>query len=187
MEQRIEVGGHGGQGVVLMSYLLAHLGMRRGLNVTWFPSYGAEMRGGTASCSVRFSHDIIDSPLIDEATHLIALNNPSLVKLMPKLIPKGIVIYNTSLVSTPPHEVCDEPIAYPVPATEMAQELGQVKTANMVILGVYIGLTSLATDEEVEQALRERISAKHEKLIPINLKAVSLGRQYFIENLKHIQ
>jgi len=184
MEHKIEIGGHGGQGVVLMSYLLAHLGMRRGLNVTWFPSYGAEMRGGTASCSVRFSKGIIESPLIDKATHLIALNNPSLSKLLPKLVRQGLVIYNTSLVTTPPEQVRGDVVSCPVPATEMAEKLGQIRTANMIMLGSYLALTDLATDDEAEEALRERISAKHAKLIPLNLKAISLGRGYFLEHFE---
>ena len=87
MEQRIEVGGHGGQGVVVMSFLLAELAMRKGLNVTWFPSYGAEMRGGAASCAVRLSREPIESPLIGQATHVLALNHLSLLKLQCSHIP----------------------------------------------------------------------------------------------------
>lgn len=178
MEKRIEVGGHGGQGVVLMSYLLADLGMRRGLNVTWFPSYGAEMRGGAASCSVIFSTDPIASPVIAEATHIMSLNNPALKKLLPQLVQGGIVLYNSSLVTDPPEDSRDDIEIIPIPVSDMAEQLGQGRVANMVMLGAFIARTSLASEQEVKQAMEMTIPAKHANLIPLNMKAIYAGMKF---------
>ncbi len=175
---RIKVAGFGGQGVLLLGLGLATTGMKLGLHVSWLPSYGPEMRGGTANCSVRVSTDLIGSPIVDESDILVAFNKPSLVKFEPDVKPGGVVFFDSSLVDEPPKRSDIQVVA--VPATKLADELGNTKAANMVMFGAIVQRTKLFTVEQVCSHLDGFIKKK--KLIPLNERAVRKGAEYVQAN-----
>ncbi len=184
-ERRIKVAGSGGQGVLSLAYIIAHMGRLRNFNITYLPTYGPEMRGGTADCSVVASRKEIASPVVDrDANMLIALNQPSLDKYLPQLKPTGIIIYDTSSMSLPP--IGKAQVAYGVPAATTATEkLGSPRYGNALILGAFakmmddLFLTAEdATDFDavVEAAIRECFAEKP-KIIPPNLEGFRLGKE----------
>ncbi|MBN1825766.1 MAG: 2-oxoacid:acceptor oxidoreductase family protein [Candidatus Eisenbacteria bacterium] len=172
-EIRMKVAGFGGQGILFLGEVLADAGMHAGYHVTWLPSYGPEMRGGTANCQVVVSEERIGAPLVSRPTVLIAMNRPSFERFTPDLQPGGTVIYDSSLIEnvTVPEGIK----GYGVPATKIADDLGNTRVANVVAMGAYLGVTDLFSREQAEKALRLHI--KKEKLIPLNLKALDAGIQ----------
>ncbi|MCX7920194.1 MAG: 2-oxoacid:acceptor oxidoreductase family protein [bacterium] len=176
MHEEIIAAGYGGQGLVFLGHVLAHLGMLLGKNVTSFPSYGAEMRGGTAHCAVIISDTEIASPVVERPTSLIVMNQQSLDKFEKELLPNGTIVINSSLAKVANQR---KDIQYNfIPASELADKLGNIQTANMVILGAYLNLIKLATITQTEQALRAVLSSKRAHLIDINLKALQVGFEY---------
>ncbi len=169
--------GFGGQGVMLIGNLLAQAGMEYGLNVTFIPVYGAEMRGGTANCTVVLDEYPVGSPLVREPKSTIILNLPSLDKFQPRLAQDGVQIVNSSLIDvntaldTNKKSVC-------IPVNDIAHELGSVKMANMVALGAWIKATSALPLEVVQEALHRTVSSHYAKLIPANAKALEAGYSY---------
>lgn len=164
--------GFGGQGVLLAGKILAETGMQLGKEVVWLPSYGPEMRGGTANCTVIIGDKPIASPIVTNPRDLVVMNRPSLEKFAPRLRPGGIVILNTSLIPIRPHR--DDLVVIEVAANQIAIEAGTGRAANMVMLGAYVG----ATDIVPREALLER--AKHEfakkpKLVATNVKCLEQG------------
>jgi 2-oxoglutarate ferredoxin oxidoreductase subunit gamma len=173
MHEEIIVAGYGGQGLIFLGHVLAHLGMLLEKNVTSFPSYGAEMRGGTANCAVIISDNDIASPVVERPTSLIAMNQQSLDKFEALVQPQGTILINTSLVKS---ELSRKDVRYhTISASEIADKLGNIRTANMVILGAYLKVMKLATIPQVEQALKSAIPAKRANLIELNLKAIQAG------------
>ncbi len=170
----IKVAGFGGQGVLLLGLGIGATGMNAGYHVSWLPSYGPEMRGGTANCSVHVSTDVIGSPVVADIDVLVAFNRPSLEKFEPDLRPGGVVFYDSSLVDVKPKR--EDIVAVPVPATQLADELGNTKAANMVMLGAVARRTKLFTIEDVTSSLGDFI--KKTKLIPLNEQAVKKGTDY---------
>lgn len=171
---RIKIAGFGGQGLLLLGRVLAEAGMRQGYHVSWLPSYGPEMRGGTAHCHVNLSATPIGSPLIAHPTVLIAMNQPSLAKFEPEVARGGLLIYDSSLIESAPRRADVEAIA--LPATALADELGSAKAANMVALGALLGRTGLLHTPgllNVVEAL-----TKNQALLELNLKAVEAGLQF---------
>jgi len=168
---RIKIAGFGGQGILLLGEALAESGMRAGYQVTWLPSYGPEMRGGTANCQVIISDGPIGSPLVSTPDVLIAMNRPSLDRFEPDVREGGLIIYNSSLIDSGPKRKDVEVIA--IQATEIADQLGDTRVANMVALGAYIAKTEILTKEAVTSAFP--IFIKREKLIPLNEEAVQKG------------
>ena len=165
--------GFGGQGVLLMGQLLAAAGMMEGKHTTWVPSYGPEMRGGTANCSVMLSDEEIDSPLITRPTSLIVMNRPSLEKFEDKVVPGGSIFVNSSMIDV---KVKREDVnAYYVPCNDLAAELGNNKVANMIMLGAYLGKSKCVDVETVLDALLEKLGQKKAKLIPLNREALLRG------------
>ena len=165
--------GFGGQGVLLMGQLLAAAGMMEGKHTTWVPSYGPEMRGGTANCSVMLSDEEIDSPIITRPTSLIVMNRPSLEKFESKVVPGGSIFVNSSMIDI---KVTREDVnAYYVPCNELAAELGNNKVANMIMLGAYLGKSKCVDVETVLDALLEKLGQKKAKLIPLNREALLRG------------
>ena len=165
--------GFGGQGVLLMGQLLAAAGMMEGKHTTWVPSYGPEMRGGTANCSVMLSDEEIDSPLITCPTSLIVMNRPSLEKFEDKVVPGGSIFVNNSMIDV---KVKREDVnAYYVPCNDLAAELGNNKVANMIMLGAYLGKSKCVDVETVLDALLEKLGQKKAKLIPLNREALLRG------------
>jgi 2-oxoglutarate ferredoxin oxidoreductase subunit gamma len=141
MIEQVIMAGFGGQGVMSMGQLLAYSGMLEGKNVSWLPSYGPEMRGGTANCNVIVSDDEIGSPIVTEATAVIAMNLPSLDKFEHSVMPGGTLIINSSLIERKCSRT-DIDVFY-IPANEIADELGNNRVANMVMLGAYLKKTGI--------------------------------------------
>ncbi len=175
---RIKIAGFGGQGVLLLGVALAQVGMMEGYNVTWIPSYGPEMRGGTANCSVNISDSLIGSPVVEKPTILVAMNKPSMEKFEKDMVSGGILFYNTAMIDTEPQR--DDIIKVPVPATKIASDLGNIRVGNMVMLGAIIEKTKLLPLETVKSGFEYFISRKN--LIPLNEKAVEAGMNYIKEN-----
>ncbi len=169
----IIMAGFGGQGVMSMGTLLTYAGMIEGKNVSWIPSYGPEMRGGTANCSVVISDSPIASPLVTKPTAVIAMNLPSLDKFESWLEPGGVLIINSSMVNRKAQR--DDIIVVEVPANEVAQELGSSRIANMVALGAYVTATGAVKAESVLDSLKEALPAHRHNLIPLNKEALERG------------
>lgn len=175
METKLIIAGHGGQGVVLMGTLLAHAGMEEGKHVTFFPSYGPAMRGGTANCSVVISSEEVASPVVARPDILVAMNEPSLVNFEPQIVSRGKVFVNQSLVSYAPERSDLE--VFRVQATELASQLGDLRVANMVMLGFLVGKTEIVALPTVIQSLKSVLPRRRWGLLELNEKALQKGKQ----------
>lgn len=174
LNERIICAGFGGQGVMLIGQLLTYAGMLENKEVSWLPSYGPEMRGGTANCSVMISERPIGSPVItDDATSAIIMNLPSLDKFEQDVQKDGIIIINSSLIEKKASRA--DLKAYYVPANEIANEIGNSKVANMVMLGAYLELTKSVSMESVMTALKKIFGESKSHLMPINETAMKRG------------
>jgi len=172
MEKRLIIAGFGGQGVLSLGVILSTLALKKDLHVSWIPSYGAEMRGGTANCSVVYSTDPIGSPIVDtEADILICMNNPSLEKFENSVKKDGIIIVDSSVVTQSPTR--SDIKLFDIKATDIANEIGSNKIANMVMLGKFIEVVDDFTKEDAENVIKEKFAHK-EKLVPLNLKAINV-------------
>jgi 2-oxoglutarate ferredoxin oxidoreductase subunit gamma len=169
--------GFGGQGVMLIGNLLAYAGMEQGLNVTYIPVYGPEMRGGTANCTVVLSDDVIGSPIIPRPKSLIIMNRPSLDKFQPDLVDGGVLVINSSLVD-PGLVETDRVKLVAVPANEIADSLGNTRMANMVALGAYVQATGVMPLAVVEKSLDHVIAKHYAHLIPKNAAALRAGAEH---------
>lgn len=168
------ISGFGGQGILLAGQLLAEAVMEKGLNVTFFPSYGVEMRGGTARCTVVMSDRQIGSPIVDTPRCVIAMNQPSLIRYQSAVAEGGLLIVNSSLSKM--EDATREGIRiHGVPMSELAIELGSARLANMVALGAFAALSGAIEPEELARALEAVIPARNRKLIPLNEKAILEG------------
>ena len=175
MQHNIVFSGFGGQGVLFGSQLLAYAAMEEGLHVTWFPAYGPEMRGGTASCTVIISDEEIGSPIVRHPEVVVALNQPSADKYAPLVEPQGTLIYNASLVRQAPER--EDATLVPVPGSEFANELGSAKLLNMVMLGALLRVTGVLSVGAVERALEGHLPARHRELLELNRRALRLGAE----------
>jgi 2-oxoglutarate ferredoxin oxidoreductase subunit gamma len=172
MHEGVVFAGFGGQGVLLIGKILAYAGMKQGKEVSWFPSYGPEMRGGTANCTVVISDRTVGSPVVEHPHSLVAMNLPSLDKFEPKVKQGGLVLVNSSLI---PKEVQRRDVrVLRVPANDIAIELDNPKGANMVALGAYIGATRSVDFDLAAQVVAENFAAKP-KLVDVNLEALRRG------------
>ncbi len=173
MTNEIIISGFGGQGVMAIGKTLCEAGMKEGKNVSWLPSYGPEMRGGTANCSVVLSEQTIVSPIVLEPTELIAMNLPSLLKFESCVVPKGFVFVNSSIVS---EKVQRQDLqAIYVPCLEIAQDLGNLKVANMVMLGAYIEAMKNLQIDTIREMLGLMFTGPKAKLVELNLEALKRG------------
>lgn len=170
-ELRFKFAGFGGQGILSLGMMVSQLSMERHMEVTWLPSYGPEMRGGVANCSVVVSKKAIGSPVVDGPNVLVALNRPSLEKFGPLVAGDGLIIYNSSLIDEAPDNLKGQVFA--LPATELASQAGSVKAANVVVLGFVARKTGLFTPTEMKDFLAKTF--KKPALLEINLKAVQAG------------
>ena len=168
--------GFGGQGVMLIGNLLAYAGMKDGLNVTYIPVYGPEMRGGTANCTVVLSEEDIGSPIIHRPKSTIILNRPSLDKFQPRLVDGGVQIVNSSLIDA---ELCEKGRVKTVliPCNDIADKLGNTRMANMVAIGAYAAATQIVPVQAIIDSLPNVISSHYAKLIPLNAKAIEAGAE----------
>lgn len=174
MEKSFVFAGFGGQGIMLAGKLLAQAGMYHKLHVTWLPSYGPEMRGGTANCTVVLSDEPIGSPVVDSPSVLIAMNLPSLDRFEKTVAKGGIILINSSLVTR--HTQRDDVRVMTVPATDMAASLGNPQAANMVILGTVIKATAIVPLELIKSAMTDTLGHKSRaKLMSLNEQALDAG------------
>lgn len=173
MTNEIIISGFGGQGVMAIGKTLCEAGMQEGKNVSWLPSYGPEMRGGTANCSVVLSEQTIVSPIVLEPTELIAMNLPSLLKFESCVVPNGFVFVNSSIIS---EKVQRQDLrAIYVPCLEIAQDLGNLKVANMVMLGAYIEAMKNLQIDTIREMLGLMFTGTKAKLVELNLEALKRG------------
>ena len=173
MTNEIMIAGFGGQGVMAIGKTLAEAGMKENKDVCWLPSYGPEMRGGTANCSVVLTDDAIVSPIVLEPTELIAMNLPSLLKFEPTVKAGGTIFVNSSIIS---EKVTRTDVrAIYVPCLEIAQELGNMKVANMVMLGAYIQAMGNLSFDTIKEMLVHMFTGPKAKLVDLNIEALSRG------------
>jgi 2-oxoglutarate ferredoxin oxidoreductase subunit gamma len=187
------VAGSGGQGILLLGRLIAYGGMLEGKEVTCFPSYGAEVRGGTANSTVIISDEMIGSPIIQNPDILIVMNDASLKRFQPKLKTNGLLIYDSSLITSP--EIRRDVRAIGVPASEIAASAGdpgslqkdsehssaQIRSANMVMFGALLAETGIVRVENAMNALERLTSAKRKKSIEGNKEAIKKGIRYIAD------
>jgi len=170
----IKVAGFGGQGILLMGAALAQAGMFADYHVSWLPSYGPEMRGGTANCHVNIRSLEVGSPVVTSPKVLIAMNRPSLEKFENDVVPGGVIVYDSSLIDIEPTRTDVEVLA--IPATKMADDIGNTRIANMLVMGAYVGYTNILPKEAVYESLKTAI--KRKRFIEINEKAVDAGYDF---------
>ncbi len=173
---KILIAGFGGQGVLFAGKALAYTGLKNGMEVSWLPSYGPEMRGGTANCSVTLSDTPIGSPIVDKPDVLIAMNLPSLEKFYNDTEKGGFVIYDSSLISE--FENREDITTCGIPATKLASDNALEGLANMIIMGKVIKETNVLTLEQIKSSLAQMVPAKKAELLEKNVKAIELGYNY---------
>lgn len=171
--------GFGGQGVLMMGYTLAVSAMREGKEVTYLPSYGAEVRGGTANCTVIVSDEEIFSPVAATPDYAVIMNKPSLAKFEGMVRKGGIIIINSSLIDTSLFRKDVEVVR--VPANDIAKELGSERTINMIMLGAFIAKTRITTQETIINGLSEIIKKKKAGLMDLNRKGLDKGAEYALK------
>ena len=169
----ILLSGFGGQGILFAGKFLAYKGLIENKNVSWLPSYGPEMRGGTASCSVIVSDEAVGSPIVSNPDVLVAMNLPSLDKFEPTVKAGGVIICDSTLIERKVNR--DDVTVYYVNATKLADENGLKGLANMIIMGKLLSVTGEYTEEGIENTLAKVIPAKKANMLDFNRKALELG------------
>ena len=176
MTTQILIAGFGGQGILFAGKFLANKGMLEGRYLSWLPSYGPEMRGGTANCSVVLSDDPVGSPIVNHPDVLIVMNLPSLDKYEDAIVPGGTIFEDSTLIERKVNRQ-DVKSIY-IPATKIAQQNGIPTLANMILLGKVMKETEFVSYQGIEEAVRSVVSAKHADLYELNLKAIRMGYEY---------
>jgi 2-oxoglutarate ferredoxin oxidoreductase subunit gamma len=175
VQTEVIISGFGGQGALFAGQLLSYTAMENDYHVTWYPSYGPEMRGGTAHCIVIISDDEIGSPVIKNPTAVIAMNIPSLEKYEPLVKPDGVLVVNTSLVDRNPTREDIKVVL--VPANDLAEEMGEKRLANLILLGAMLEKLGVLSIEAVGESLKRHIPEHHRNLLEGNLKALARGAE----------
>jgi 2-oxoglutarate ferredoxin oxidoreductase subunit gamma len=175
MYQDVVIAGFGGQGVLLAGKLLAYAGMLEGRHVTWFPSYGAEIRGGTANCTVIIASEEIGSPVVRNPSSMLIFNEASFKKFEKTIKRNGQLFVNTSLVHEAPTR--EDLTRIEVKANDIAEQLGDIRVSNMVMLGAFLKKTGVVALESVLAALREVLPQRRHSLMPLNENALKRGAQ----------
>jgi len=170
----VVIAGFGGQGVMLTGKLLTTAAVKEGKNATWLPSYGPEMRGGTANCTVVIDERPVTSPIVDHPTEVIAMNLPSMIKFGEKLMSSGTLFVNSSVIDK--KIARDDVKVIEIPANNIAEEVGSLKVANMVLLGAFVELTKAVRLETTEETLKEKFSGS--SLLEPNLEAIRKGSAF---------
>lgn len=171
--ERLVLAGFGGQGILFLGKMLAEMGMKRGKNVSWIPSYGPEMRGGTANCTVVLSENPIASPLVTVPDTVIAMNRPSVAKFSVRIKAGGMLMYNSSLIER--QEFRDDIRLVEIPASEIADELGNPRVANLVMAGAYCNFSKMVPFEEVKDLMVQLLPSKRKDLLEVNIEAFNRG------------
>lgn len=174
MNEDVFMAGFGGQGILLIGNLLAYAAIEAGKNASFFPAYGPEKRGGAAMCSVIVADQEIGSPVVGEPSNVLLLNQNAMDKYFPRIRAGGLCLYNSSLIDASDHQRSDISILA-IPANEIATEVGNVKLANMVMLGALLALNPMVTLESIKQALDIIIPERNKRFIPANLQALDRG------------
>lgn len=175
MEERVIMAGFGGQGVMAMGQLLTYAGMLENKHVSWLPSYGPEMRGGTANCSVVMSTEEVGSPVVVNPTTAIVMNKPSLDKFESSIVKGGKLFINSSLVDRKSDRKDIE--VYYIPANEIANQLGNMRVANMVMLGAYVEVSKTVSLESILQGFTKVFGEDKAHLLPLNKQALEKGAE----------
>ena len=181
MQNDVIMAGFGGQGILLIGKMLAYAGMHQGKEVSWLPSYGPEMRGGTCNCTVVISDRPVGSPVIQSPRAVLAMNLPSLEKFESSIKPGGLLLINSSLIAKEPQRTDVKVLK--VPANDIANDLHNPKGANMVALGAYLGATHAVALEEMEALVRETFASKP-KVVEANIAALRRGYELGEEGMK---
>jgi 2-oxoglutarate ferredoxin oxidoreductase subunit gamma len=179
MQTEIIIAGFGGQGVLFAGQLLAYTAMEEGLEVTWYPSYGPEMRGGTANCTVIIADEEIGAPMVTRPTACIAMNLPSLDKYEHQIKDAGVLIVDSSMVDRSVER--EDVRSVTLPASELAEELGNKRMSNMILLGALIANLPVISLEAFERSLKEHLPERHMHLLEANVKALEKGASYVAE------
>lgn len=173
MKRETLIAGFGGQGVLSMGMTLAYAGMIEGKNVSWMPSYGPEMRGGTANCTIIISDEKISSPIINAYDSIIILNQPSMDKFESVVKINGQILYEANNIINPPTR--NDVDIVNIPANKEALIMGQKKVMNMIVLGAFLGLNPVLKPESIMEGLKKVLPKRHHHLLPINEKALEVG------------
>jgi len=176
MMDQIILSGFGGQGVMFIGKILAYAAMAGDLQVCWIPSYGPEMRGGTANCSVIISDEEINSPVLEQTDAAIVLNQPSYEKFLPRIKPGGLLVVNSSIVQN--NKVRDDIKMIAIPATAIANELGNSSLANMVCLGALMPNLKLIDMKILHKAMETVVGTKKPELYEVNMQAIQKGMEW---------
>jgi 2-oxoisovalerate ferredoxin oxidoreductase beta subunit len=179
LDLRVRVAGFGGQGVLLLGEVLAEAGLDAGLEVSWLPSYGPEIRSGTSNCHVRLAGQPIDSPLVTKPNVLVAMNEPSLRKFYESVRPDGWILYNGEVLP----DDCERKDVHVLarPFTQLANELGDARTSNMVMLGVLLEIAAVLPQASLDAALRRLVKNPH--WLELDERALTRGRELYRESL----
>lgn len=177
--EEMVMAGFGGQGIILAGKLLAQTAMKAGLEVTYMPAYGAEVRGGTANCMVIVSNKIIACPVVSRPHAAVVLNKASLNKFALRVRPGGLLVYNSSLIDSEP-QTDDGVETVAIPAEEIALELGSSRSVNMVMLGAYLQKRGFLTPEQAAEALPDVLAERYHKTIPVNTEALRRGAEFVL-------
>ncbi len=172
----IVIAGFGGQGLLFTGKVMAYAGLIEGRELSWLPSYGPEMRGGTANCNVILSDTPVGSPIVQNPNVLMVMNMPSLDKYESSVVPGGKIFVDSTLIDRKVER--DDVDVYYIPATAMANELGYPTLANMFLLGAIIEATGCIEDETLEPALHKVIPARKADLFDVNMQVIAAGREY---------
>lgn len=176
MTTQILISGFGGQGVLFTGKFLAYKGLVEDKQVSWLPSYGPEMRGGTASCSIIISDEPVGSPIVSNPDILVAMNIPSLDRYEDSVVPSGVILYDSSLIDRAVKRT--DVTAYAVPATKLAIDNNIPTLANMILGGKLLSVMNGNSEAGIQAALAKVISAKHANMLDANLKAIQLGANF---------
>ena len=173
MRREIILSGFGGQGVMSIGKNLVEAAVEEDLQASWVPSYGPEMRGGTANCTVILSDERIGAPLVEHPTEIVVMNRAALAKFEPDVAAGGIVFVNSSII---PDKVTREDVtAFYIPCDDIARELGNGKVSNMVMLGAYVAATGVLKPDTIRRMIQEMFQGPKQHLVPLNLEALDRG------------
>ena len=181
MHEEVIFAGFGGQGVLFAGQLLSYAAMREDRQVTWIPSYGPEMRGGTANCTVVVSDDAIGSPIIKNPSVAVIFNNPSMFKYRELVKPGGLLVVNSSLVNEPAER--DDVTVLLIPATETANTLGEARLTNMVLSGAMLAVRPIVTVQTLIDTITAQLPERKKNLLPVNIEAINMGVRLAQEQL----
>ena len=181
-QTEIVIAGFGGQGVLFAGQVLAYAALDSGKEVTWIPSYGPEMRGGTANCTVVISEEEIGSPLVRNPRAVIVLNLPSLDKYEPQVVSGGVLVANASLINRAPQRT--DLVSVLIPANEIAEQIGDKRLLNMVALGAMLALLPVLPLQAIKKSLEAHLPERHRRLLPVNYDALDRGAEFALNQAR---